>query len=133
WEVSSDTLTWTFHLRPEARWSNGDPVTAHDYVFAYRRMLSPGLGAEYAYMLFALKNGEAFYTGKISDAEAIGVRAANDHTLVLTLERPVPYLLSMLCHSAWYPVHPPTIQKFGRIDQRGTAWTRPGNYVGNGY
>ncbi len=133
WRVSDDGLTWTFFLRPEARWSNGDPVTAHDFVFAYRRMLSPGLAAEYAYMLHALKNGEAFNTGKIADPERIGARADDDHTLVLTLDHPVPYLPAMACHSAWYPVHPPTINKFGRADQRGTLWTRPGNLVGNGY
>ncbi len=133
WEVSADNLTWTFHLRPQAKWSNGDPVTAHDYVFAFQRMLSPGLAAEYAYFLFALKNGEAFNAGKIKDPALIGARAADATTLVLTLEHPVPYLPAMACHSAWYPLHRPTIEKFGKIDQRGTAWTRPGNMVSNGY
>jgi len=133
WETSADGLTWTFHLRHNARWSNGDPVTAHNFVYAYRRMLMPALGAEYANMLFVLKNGEALYSGKITDAAQLGARAADDHTLVLTLERPVPYLLSMICHSAWYPVHGDTIEKFGRVDQRGSAWTRAGNLVGNGY
>jgi len=133
WEVSADNLTWTFHLRPEAKWSNGDPVTAHDFVFAYRRMLSPKLAAEYAYFLFALKNGEAFNAGKITDPALVGARAADDHTLVLTLDHPVPYLPAMACHAAWYPLHRPTLEKFGDADQRGTAWTRPGNLVGNGY
>jgi oligopeptide transport system substrate-binding protein len=133
WEVSADNLTWTFHLRPEAKWSNGDPVTAADFVFAYRRMLSPKLAAEYAYFLFALKNGEAFNAGKITDPALIGARAADDHTLVLSLEHPVPYLPAMTCHSAWYPLHRPTLEKFGGADSRGTAWTRPGNLVGNGY
>ncbi|MDR0352598.1 MAG: peptide ABC transporter substrate-binding protein [Opitutaceae bacterium] len=133
WEVSDDGLTWTFYLRPDARWSNGDPLTAHDFVFAYRRMLSPGLAAEYASMLYALKNGEAFNTGKITTPGHIGARADDDHTLVLALEHPVPYLPAMVCHSAWYPVHPPTLNRFGPPDQRGTPWTRPGNLVGNGY
>ena len=133
WEVSPDSLTWTFHLRSAARWSNGDPVTAQDFVFAYRRILAPALGAEYAYMLYALKNGEAFNAGKIADASLIGARAADDHTLVLTLDHPVPYLPAMACHAAWYPLHRPTIEKFGKIDQRGSPWTRPGNIVGNGY
>ncbi len=132
WEISADNLTWTFHLRPEAKWSNGDPVTAADFVFAYQRMLSPKLGAEYAYMLYVLKNGEAFNTGKLTDPSLIGVRAADAHTLVLTLDHPVPYLPTMLCHTSWYPLHRATIEKFGRWDQRGTAWTRPGNLVGNG-
>ena len=65
WEVAPDNLTWTFHLRRNGRWSNGDPVTARDFVFAFRRMLSPGLGAEYASMLHALKNGAAFNAGTI--------------------------------------------------------------------
>ena len=133
WEVAADNLTWTFHLRSTAKWSNGDPVQAHDFVFAYQRMLMPALGAEYASMLHALKNGKAFHTGKITDPNAIGVRAADDYTLVLTLEHPVPYLPTMICHSAWYPLHRATVETFGRIDQRGSPWTRAGNLVGNGY
>ena len=133
WEVSADNLTWTFHLRANAKWSNGDPVTAHDFVFAYRRMLSPKLAAEYASFLFALKNGEAFNSGKVTDPTLIGARAADDRTLVLTLDHPVPYLPAMVCHSSWYPVHRPTLEKFGGADKRGTLWTRPGNLVGNGY
>lgn len=133
WDVSSDNLTWTFHLRATARWSNGEPVTAGDFVFAYRRMLSPKLAAEYAYMLHVLKNGEAFNTGKISDPALIGARAVDDRTLVLTLDHPVPFLPTMVCHSSWYPVPRKTIEKYGPINQRGTAWTRPGNLVCNGY
>ena len=133
WEASPDGLTWTFHLRANAKWSNGDPVTAGDFVYAYQRLLSPGLGAEYASMLFVLKNGEAYNTGKITDASQVGARAADAHTLVLNLSHPVPYLPTMVCHTSWYPLHPATIEKFGRKDQRGTAWTKPGNLVGNGY
>ncbi|MEZ5415538.1 MAG: peptide ABC transporter substrate-binding protein [Opitutaceae bacterium] len=132
WEASDDNLTWTFHLRPEARWSNGEPVTANDFAYSYRRNLSPGLGAEYSTMLFALQNGREFYEGTVTDFAQVGVKAVDDHTLVLTLSHPIPYLPKMLCHSIWYPVHQATIEKFGRIDQRGTHWTRPGNYVGNG-
>jgi oligopeptide transport system substrate-binding protein len=132
WETSPDSLTWTFHLRPSAKWSNGDALTARDFVYAYQRMLSPGLGAEYSAMLFALKNGEAYYSGKLADFSQVGAVAADDHTLVLHLDHIVPYLARLVCHSAWYPIHRATIEKFGKIDQRGTAWTRPGNYVGNG-
>lgn len=132
WEVSADNLTWTFHLRANARWSNGDPVTAGDFVYAYRRCLSPALGAEYAAMLFALKNGEEYYQGKIRDFSQVGAVAVDARTLVLHLSHPVPYLPKLVCHSIWYPIHAATIEKFGRIDQRGSLWTRPGNYVGNG-
>jgi oligopeptide transport system substrate-binding protein len=132
WEPSPDGLTWTFHLRPTARWSNGDPVTARDFAYAYQRMLSPGLASEYAYMLYCVENAEAFNAGKLADFSKVGVKAADDRTLVLTLSHPVPYLPHLVSHQAWYPVHRATIEKFGRMDERGTRWTRPGNYVGNG-
>ncbi len=132
WEVAPDNLTWTFHLRPNARWSNGDPVAASDFVYAYQRMLSPALAAEYASTLFALKNGKAFYTGAVKDFSQVGAEAADPHTLVLRLEYPVPYLPKSVCNFAWFPVHRATIEKFGRMDQRGSRWTRPENYVGNG-
>lgn len=133
WEASADQLTWTFHLRPDAKWSNGDPVTAHDFVFAYRRMVSPSLAAEYASMLFVLKNARPINSGQLADAAQLGARAADDRTLVLTLEHPAPYLPSMACHPAWYPLHRATLEKHQGAARRGSAWTRPGNLVGNGY
>jgi oligopeptide transport system substrate-binding protein len=133
WEVSADNLTWTFHLRSTARWSNGEPVTANDFVYAFRRILMPGLAAEYANMLYVLKNATAFNKGQTRDPAEVGVRAVDAHTLVLTLDHPVPYLPTMVCHSAWYPIPAATIEKFGKVDQRGSPWTRPGNLVGNGY
>ncbi len=132
WETSPDGLTWTFHLRANAVWSNGDPVTAHDFVWSYQRMLSPGLGSEYSYLLHALARGADYHQGTLTDFSQVGVKALDARTLVLTLDHPVPYLPGLLAHSAWYPVHRPTIEKFGRMDQRGTLWTRPGNFVGNG-
>jgi len=133
WNVSDDKLTWTFHLRQNAVWSNGDPVTANDFVWSYQRMLTPSLGAEYAGMLFILKNGEAYYKRETSDFSTVGAKAPDPHTLVLTLTHPVPYLPKLVCHAAWYPVHRPTLEKFGRTYERGSAWTRPGNFIGNGY
>jgi oligopeptide transport system substrate-binding protein len=130
WETEG--LTWTFHLRTDAKWSNGDPVTAHDFVYAYRRVLSPGLAAEYRDQFFCLKNAEEFTAGKVTNFEEVGVKATNDHTLVLSLKNPVPYLPALLTQTWWFPVHRATIEKFGRIDQRATPWTRPGNFVGNG-
>lgn len=132
WETSGDGLTWTFHLRDNAQWSNGDSVTARDFVYGFQRVLSPKLGAQYAYMLYHLKNGEAYNRGELKDFNAVGVRAADDHTLVLTLGHPVPYLASLAAHSSWAPVHRATIEKYGTIDQRGSQWTRPGHLVGNG-
>ena len=132
WEASPDALAWTFTLRRDARWSNGDPVTAHDFVFAYRRMLSPALGAEYREQFSCLKNAEAFTAGTLTDFQAVGVRAADAHTLVLTLNHPVPYLPTLVTQFCWFPVHRATIEKFGTIDQRSTGWTRAENFVGNG-
>ena len=132
WESTPDTMTWTFHLRANAKWSNGEPVTATDFVYSFRRILSPALGSEYANMLFHLKNGEQFHAGKITDFSEVGVRATDDRTLVITLWHPLPYLPHLASHQAWFPVHRATIERFGKFDQRGSPWTRPGNLVGNG-
>ncbi len=132
WEVSPDGLRYTFHLRPEAKWSNGEPVVAADFLFSYERILRPGLASEYAYMLFPVRGAEDFNSGKTSDFAAVGFSAPDSRTLVVELASPTPYFLGLVAHQAWFPVHPPTILKFGKIDQRGTAWTRPENHVGNG-
>ena len=132
WDVSNDSLSYTFHLRPEAKWSNGEPLTARDFAYSFRRILSPALASEYAYMLWPIKNAEAFNTGKLTDFAQVGVQVVNDQTLRISLERPTPYLLSLAAHPTWFPVNQSTIERFGRIDQRSTAWTRVGNLVGNG-
>ncbi|HUW62350.1 MAG TPA: peptide ABC transporter substrate-binding protein [Candidatus Bathyarchaeia archaeon] len=132
WEISAGGTVYTFHLRPEARWSNGDPVTAHDFVYSWRRILTPTLAADYAYMLHCLKNGKAFNEGKLDDFSWVGAKALDDRTLEVTLEAPNPSFLSMQTYTAWYPVHQPTVEAFGRLDQRDNRWTRPGNFVGNG-
>lgn len=132
WDISGERTVYTFHLRPDAKWSNGDPVTAEDFLFSYRRMLSPGMGSPYAYMLHLLKNGRAYNEGTMTDFAQVGVKALDPHTLQLTLEVPTPSFLSQLTHWSWYPVHPPTILAHGAIDEMGTRWTQPGSYVGNG-
>jgi oligopeptide transport system substrate-binding protein len=132
WDITPDHLHYTFHLRPQARWSNGDPLTAHDFVYSMHRILSPALAAEYAYMLYPIKNAQAYNTGQLDDIRQIGVNAPDAHTLELTLERPTPHLLALAANPAWYPVHQKTIQTHGRTDQRDTRWTTPGNHTGNG-
>jgi oligopeptide transport system substrate-binding protein len=132
WEVSANARRYTFHLRPDARWSNGDPVTASDFVFSYRRILTPSLGAPYAYMLFCIEGAEAYNKGELADFDAVGVKALKEHTLEITLHEPVPYFLAMLNHYSWFPVHPPTILAHGGIGDIGTAWTTPGHFTGNG-
>jgi len=133
WEISDDGLVYIFHLRDDARWSNGDPVTAEDFVRSYRRMLTPSLGAEYAYMLFNYVVGaKDFYDGKLADFSQVGFRAIDPHTLEIRLLHATPYLLQAMNHYAWFPVHIPTVEKFGGLDRKGSAWTRAENFVGNG-
>lgn len=132
WEISEDYLTYTFHLRKDAQWSNGDPITAKDYLFSYKRVLSPKLGAEYAYMLFLVENAKRYYEGDISDFSKVGFEAPDDYTLKIRLEAHTPYFPSMLTHNIWFPVHAPTIFKYGAMDERGLKWTRAGRHVGNG-
>jgi oligopeptide transport system substrate-binding protein len=132
WDVSPDGLSYTFHLRPGAKWSNGEPLTAPDFVASWRRILAPSLAAEYAYLLYPLKHAEALNTGKSTDFAALGAEAIDDHTLRLTLERPTPYLPALTAQPAWFPVNPRVLAKFGDINQRLPLWTRPENLVGNG-
>jgi len=133
WDISADGLVYTFHLRPEARWSNGDPLTARDFVRSYQRILTPALAAEYAYMLYNyIVGAKDYYEGRLADFSQVGVAASDDRTLVLRLLHPTPYLLAAMNHEAWFPVHLPTIGKFGGLTLRGSAWTRPENFVGNG-
>jgi oligopeptide transport system substrate-binding protein len=132
WENSRDGLTWTFHLRPNAVWSNGDPVVANDFVQSFRRVVSPALAMENASYLFPLKNAEAINSGKLTDTTQLGCAAPDAHTLVLTLEQPTPHLPLLTAQTPWYPVNPRVLQRFGAMARRGTAWTRAGNLVGNG-
>ncbi len=132
WDISDDQKIYTFHFRPNARWSNGDRVTAPDFVRAYRRILAPTLAAEYAYMLFVVKNAEEYNKGNLKDFTQVGFKAMDDLTLRIELNGPTPYFLSLLNHYSWYPVHVATVEKYGPADERGNRWTRPENFVGNG-
>lgn len=126
-----DYLVWTFQLRHDARWSNGDPVTARDFLYSFQRMLTPQLGARYSEMLFILKNARRFNKGELDDFTKVGARAIDDHTLRIELEAPTPHFPQLLKHHAWYPVHPPTIEKRGGMGRPDSDWTRQ-EYVGNG-
>ncbi|HWA10122.1 MAG TPA: peptide ABC transporter substrate-binding protein [Opitutaceae bacterium] len=126
WENSPDGLTYTFHLRPEARWSNGEPVVAADFVDSYRRVLTPATAAPKAPLFFAVRNARAFFEGRIGDFTAVGFRAADPLTLVITLERPMPRFLAYVASGPWIPVNPRVVARYGR------QWTRPEHSVGNG-
>lgn len=132
WTTSPDGLTWTFHLRAGLKWSNGDALTADDFIQSWRRVLNPAFASEGAWYLFALKNAEAYNAGKVKDPAAIGLAAPDARTLVLTLERPTPYLAALVSLPAWFPVNPRVLDRFGGPEKRGSQWTRPGNHVGNG-
>jgi oligopeptide transport system substrate-binding protein len=132
WEVSPDGLVWTFHLRDGLRWSNGERLTADDFVQSWQRMLLPAFAAEYAYLLYPIKNAETFNQGSVSDPAALGVTAPDPRTVRIELAQPTPYLPLLVALPPWYPVNPRVLERFGATARRGTAWTRPGNLVGNG-
>lgn len=126
WEISSDHKTYTFHLRPDARWSNGDPVVADDFVRSWRRTLAPETASEYAYQLYYIRNGKAFNEGKLTDFSQVGVRARDARTLEVVLENPTPYFLDLCAFTTLLPVH------IASIEREGDNWTKPGKLIGNG-
>lgn len=124
WETSEDGRTWTFFLR-RAQWSDGEACDAHDFEFAFRRILDPETMAEYAAILYPIKNAEAVNAGQMPPEE-IGVRALDDLTLEIQLKHPAPYLPQLLMHYTTYPV-PKHI-----VEQHGDDWIHPDKVVVNG-
>ena len=126
WEVSEDGLTYTFKLR-DAKWSNGDPVTAGDFVYAWRRLADPATASEYAwYMeLMGVENATKIVAGEMAP-DTLGATAIDDKTLEVKIDAPRPYFPGMLTHASTFPVN----QKV--IEAHGNDWTKPGNLVGNG-
>ncbi|MCZ0875048.1 peptide ABC transporter substrate-binding protein [Peribacillus sp. AS_2] len=104
WEISEDGLTWTFKLKDGLKWSNGDPLTANDFEYAWKYALKPETAADYAYQLYYLKGGEA-YNSKKGKEEDVGVKATDEHTLVVTLEQPTPYFLDLTSFYTFYPIN----------------------------
>ncbi len=132
WDISADRLTYTFHLRAAAKWSNGDPVTAQDFVFSARRILSPGLASPFRYYYDDVRGTKEFTASAAPDFSTVGIRALDDHTLRIELTHPAPYFLFLLGNWSWYPVHRATVEKYGRFDQPFTDWSKAGRLVGNG-
>jgi oligopeptide transport system substrate-binding protein len=126
WDVSEDKKHYTFHLRPNIVWSNGDPVTAQDFVLSWERALRGSTGSDYAPQLYPLVNARAYNEGKLKDFTQVGVKAIDDRTLETTLENPIPYWLDLCAFLTLAPVHTPTIEKYG------DSWIKPGKLVGNG-
>jgi len=125
WQQSADGLTWTFHLRPEARWSNGAPVTAQDFVFSWRRVVDPHTGAQAAQSLAPIKNAQQIAAGE-ADPRTLGVEALDAHTLRVHLVGPTPFLLDLVSQEYLYPEYAPVVLRYG------DAWTTPAHLVGNG-
>ncbi len=125
-EVSADRLTYTFHLQPGALWSNGEPVTAADFVESYRRVLTPATAAPKAHLFYAVKNARAFVSGAITDFATVGIHAPDPQTIVITLATPVANFPAYVASGAWIPANPRVVARHSR------DWTRPGNFVGNG-
>lgn len=124
WDVSPDGLTWTFHLRDHL-WSDGTPVTSHDFAYAWRRLLNPKSASQYAYNMWIVKNAHAISDGKMPPS-ALGIETPDDKTLVVHLEHPASYLPELLDHHTAYPVPQHVVEKYGN------AWALPGKYVSNG-
>ena len=126
WELSPDGRHYTFHLRADAKWSDGRPLVAGDFVSSWKRTLTPATGAQYNYMLFPIKNAGAYADGKIKDFSEVGVRAPDDRTLLVELENPTPYFLELCAFPTLQPV------RVDLIDRVGDEWVKPGHIIGNG-
>jgi oligopeptide transport system substrate-binding protein len=141
WERSPDGRVWTFDMRAGARWSNGDPVTAHDYEFSFRRFLLPETAAEYSYLLWKVVNAQAFCTGADPDGkerdvawEDVGIKALDADTLRIELDDPIPYFLELMAFYPLYPVHRGSLEaaRAEFPDSWQVEWLKPERLVCNG-
>lgn len=165
WEVSPDGLTYTFHLRDNLKWSNGEPLRASDFLFAWRRLLLPDTAADYMRQLQLIRGGEAFTNWRLEALaraarnegptgpqagqalwaetlakfdELVQARAPDDRTLIVTLEQPAPYFLDLLAMPPFFPVYPPLVSQYERVDPATgrliieSGWTKPAHSVTNG-
>ncbi len=125
WDLSDDGKTYTFHLR-HSTWSDGQPVTAHDFAYAWKRVLDPATASDYAHQLYYIKGAAAYNRGQSQDPDGVAVTAVDDHTLVVELEHPTPFFLNLMPFFTYYPVRQDVIERFGH------TWTLPQHHVGNG-
>ena len=125
WQINDDGTVYTFTLRADGRWSNGDPVTAADFAYGIQRSVDPATLSQYSSILFPIVNAKQIVKGELSP-EQLGVTALDDRTLEIRLIGPTPYFLGLLTHSTTYAVHRPSVEKFGN------RFARAGQLVGNG-
>src|SRR5262245_44943554 len=126
YEMSPKGDVYTFYLRSGLKWSNGDAVTAHDFVWSYQRKLDPAVAADYVGFFYDVKNAEKINKGEIKDLTQLGVKAQDDLTLVFTLEGPRGYFPVLMAYAATAPSHRASVEKYG------DKWTEPENIVCNG-
>jgi oligopeptide transport system substrate-binding protein len=126
WQQRPDGRQYVFHLRPEARWSDGQPITAQHVADGWRRALTPETASEYAFFLFDVVHAEAYFQGKLRDFSKVGLRVLDKHRLEVTLRRPVPFFLSLLAAPVTFPI------RLDVIARHGEGWTEAGRFVGNG-
>ncbi len=160
WEISPDARIYTFHLRPDARWSNGDRVTSHDFVYAWRRAILPDTAVEYSGLFLSIRGAKQFFDWRLNQlaafqkdsmnagasyeeakshfAATVGLKAPDDDTLIVELEHPVAYFLDLCAFGVFSPVHRPTLERFSSLDpasgrlEEDPEWTRPDSIVCNG-
>ena len=144
WDVDADQRQYVFHLRPDARWSNGEPLTAEHFRFAWLRVLDPQVESQYAFLLFVVAGAEDYYRSRLNDepgddlpGERVGVAAPDAQTLRVQLANPCPYFLDLTAFPALAPLHPPTIERWAYRDGRVLRatqhlWLRPEHIVSNG-
>ena len=132
WEISPDGHVYTFHLDPANRWSNGEPVTASQWVESLVRFVTPSLAAELATKAFPIVGVEDFFNGRSTDPATLGIAAPDEHTLVLTLREPTAGFLGLLTAYPWLPVHFPSLRAAGDPYSLSTNFTKPGELVTNG-
>jgi len=126
WEVSPDGRTYLFHIREDACWSDGKPVTAGDFEYSWKRLLDPKTAAEYAYFLYDIEGAEAYNTGKTDRPDSVGVRALDNRTLQVRLRKPIVFFPSIVTFMVTYPMRRDIVEKFG------DRWTEPGAMVTDG-
>ena len=132
WSVSDDGLIYTFYLDERAKWSDGTELKASDFVFSFCRSLTPTISAEYASLLFHIKNAKKIHSGVEKDFSKLGAKAIAKHILQIELEKPCPYFLSLLYHTVYFPLPQHTLEKFGADKFPNAVWTKPQNIVSNG-
>jgi oligopeptide transport system substrate-binding protein len=160
WEVSPDGLTYTFHLRPDGKWSNGEIVTADDFVFSWRRGLLPDTASDYIAFFWMIEGGRAFYDWRVNELanfdpdaksadqlwretvarfdETVGLEAIDSTTLEVRLERRIPFFLDIAAFPVFYPVYPPLLRQYETLDSKSgrikseRGWTKPPHLVTNG-